>query len=240
MKLNCRAILTGYAIEQLHLALFGQAAVCCDTPLAPGEGRHCLPAQPGGTMDYCHGPHYLWGPYGTRGPAAGCICRDPGSAAPDFAAELLSGCGTAAGAGPALGRFGRRAAYQTLFPPPVDGGTRRSADRLLREEFFVSAPRRSLCLDASEATVAAARLLRPGDLSVYIGIPFCPTRCVYCSFVSQSVERCAPSAGAVFAGADPGNSPTPANYLPIRPIKSVPCIWAAVRRQHCPQSRWTG
>ena len=24
---------------------------------------------------------------------------------------------------------------------------------------------------------------------VYIGIPFCPTRCAYCSFVSQSIER---------------------------------------------------
>src|SRR5699024_9853347 len=32
-------------------------------------------------------------------------------------------------------------------------------------------------------------LLRPKDLSVYVGIPFCPTRCAYCSFVSQSVEK---------------------------------------------------
>ena len=24
---------------------------------------------------------------------------------------------------------------------------------------------------------------------MYIGIPFCPTRCAYCSFVSQSIER---------------------------------------------------
>ncbi len=27
------------------------------------------------------------------------------------------------------------------------------------------------------------------SLVVYVGIPFCPTRCVYCSFVSQSVEK---------------------------------------------------
>ncbi len=27
------------------------------------------------------------------------------------------------------------------------------------------------------------------DIAVYVGIPFCPTRCAYCSFVSQSVER---------------------------------------------------
>ena len=24
---------------------------------------------------------------------------------------------------------------------------------------------------------------------MYIGVPFCPTRCAYCSFVSQSVEK---------------------------------------------------
>ncbi|MDO4563519.1 MAG: coproporphyrinogen dehydrogenase HemZ [Clostridia bacterium] len=31
----------------------------------------------------------------------------------------------------------------------------------------------------------------PDGVSVYIGIPFCPTRCAYCSFISQSAERSA-------------------------------------------------
>ncbi len=30
---------------------------------------------------------------------------------------------------------------------------------------------------------------RPDSFSLYISIPFCPTRCSYCSFVSQSVEK---------------------------------------------------
>ena len=34
-----------------------------------------------------------------------------------------------------------------------------------------------------------ARRLEKRDIDVYVGIPFCPTRCAYCSFVSQSVER---------------------------------------------------
>ena len=38
-------------------------------------------------------------------------------------------------------------------------------------------------------TLEAVRLSEPTDLSVYIGIPFCPTRCSYCSFVSESIER---------------------------------------------------
>ena len=71
----------------------------------------------------------------------------------------------------------------------LSGGTRRSAERLMEKTFFVSPARSRLCVDASLATVAAQRLLAEHDLSVYIGIPFCPTRCAYCSFVSQSIER---------------------------------------------------
>lgn len=69
------------------------------------------------------------------------------------------------------------------------GGTRESADRMLRDLYFITPERRRLCLDASCATVRTAALLAPTDISVYVGIPFCPTRCAYCSFVSQSVER---------------------------------------------------
>ena len=79
----------------------------------------------------------------------------------------------------------------TKIPTKVllSGGTRREADRLLRDVYFISPERRRLCLDASEATVRAAERLAPTDLSLYVGIPFCPTRCAYCSFVSQSIER---------------------------------------------------
>ena len=74
----------------------------------------------------------------------------------------------------------------------LDGGTPRSADRMLREECFVLPERRTLCIDCSIATVEALKRLDKRSVSVYIGIPFCPTRCTYCSFVSQSIERCAP------------------------------------------------
>lgn len=71
----------------------------------------------------------------------------------------------------------------------LSGGTPATAERLLEREYFVSAPRRKLCVDTSLATVQAAGMLQPEDLSVYIGIPFCPTRCAYCSFVSLGIER---------------------------------------------------
>ncbi len=68
----------------------------------------------------------------------------------------------------------------------LGGGTAQSAERLLEESFFVTPARRKLCVQASLASVEAAALLEPEDLSVYIGIPFCPSRCSYCSFVSQT------------------------------------------------------
>lgn len=69
------------------------------------------------------------------------------------------------------------------------GGTPESADRLLEQTFFVTPARRKLCVQASLASAAAVERLIRSDVSVYIGIPFCPTRCSYCSFVSQTEGR---------------------------------------------------
>ena len=71
----------------------------------------------------------------------------------------------------------------------LEGGTVRSADRLLKNVYYVTEPRRALALDCSEATVRAANKLEKQDVSLYIGIPFCPTRCAYCSFVSRGVGK---------------------------------------------------
>ena len=71
----------------------------------------------------------------------------------------------------------------------LEGGTEASASRLLRDVYFVTPQRRKLALDCSRSTVRAYDLLDKNDLSLYIGIPFCPTRCAYCSFVSRSVGK---------------------------------------------------
>ena len=70
-----------------------------------------------------------------------------------------------------------------------EGGTEKQAQKLLETTYFVSPARAGLCVDASRHTLQTLSLLEPHDLSLYIGIPFCPTRCAYCSFVSQSVEK---------------------------------------------------
>jgi len=71
----------------------------------------------------------------------------------------------------------------------LEGATEGEADRLMRDVYFVTPQRRRLALDCSASTVRAASLLAPEDVSVYIGIPFCPTRCSYCSFVSRTVGK---------------------------------------------------
>ena len=68
----------------------------------------------------------------------------------------------------------------------LEGGTAESADRLLEQSFFVTPARRQLCVQSSLASLEAVKRLQSADVSVYIGIPFCPTRCSYCSFVSQT------------------------------------------------------
>ena len=55
--------------------------------------------------------------------------------------------------------------------------------------YCVSPARRRLALESAQAGLRAKRDLKPNDISLYIGIPFCPTRCAYCSFVSASVEK---------------------------------------------------
>ena len=71
----------------------------------------------------------------------------------------------------------------------LEGGTPESAGKLLEEVYYVTEDRRKLAVDCSMSTVHAASLLEQQDLSVYIGIPFCPTRCTYCSFVSRTIGK---------------------------------------------------
>ena len=71
----------------------------------------------------------------------------------------------------------------------LEGGTVKTADKLMRDTYYVTKERRELALDCSASTVRAASLLDPSHVSLYVGIPFCPTRCIYCSFVSRTIGK---------------------------------------------------
>lgn len=108
---------------------------------------------------------------------------------PGIAAELLSGRETAAARYAPMGRTGRRPTHENHYQASAGGGTPKSADELLRDVYYVTDDRRRLAVDCSVSTVRAVNMLQPSDLSLYVGIPFCPTRCTYCSFVSRTIGR---------------------------------------------------
>lgn len=63
------------------------------------------------------------------------------------------------------------------------------AEKLFISDYDVSPERARLCKETSLETLKVIDSLGKDDICLYIGIPFCPTRCSYCSFVSQSVEK---------------------------------------------------
>ena len=69
------------------------------------------------------------------------------------------------------------------------GATEAQACRELEREYHVSPRRARLAVECAWASLAEDRQLEEGQVSLYIGIPFCPTRCAYCSFVSADVGR---------------------------------------------------
>ncbi len=59
----------------------------------------------------------------------------------------------------------------------------------LREHYFVESKRAALVVRAAVIAMDMDKSIGPDDISLYVGIPFCPSRCHYCSFVSSETAR---------------------------------------------------
>ena len=57
------------------------------------------------------------------------------------------------------------------------------------KEYDVTRARAEICYETTLETEKAERFLTKESVCLYIGIPFCPTRCAYCSFVSQATKK---------------------------------------------------
>ncbi len=62
-----------------------------------------------------------------------------------------------------------------------------TAVSFFRDRFFVSNEKTQLALSVSKTEWAIIKKSPDNSFSLYISIPFCPTRCSYCSFVSHSI-----------------------------------------------------
>ncbi|MCL2055920.1 MAG: coproporphyrinogen dehydrogenase HemZ [Oscillospiraceae bacterium] len=71
------------------------------------------------------------------------------------------------------------------------GLTREGASQRLQNDYLALPDKTELALSVADiqAPILADNL--PRDFSLYVSIPFCPSRCLYCSFVSHEVHRCA-------------------------------------------------
>lgn len=75
------------------------------------------------------------------------------------------------------------------------GYTPAQVAQIMTDQYRVSPARRALAIRSAGIALDCKKSLHPKDISIYIGIPFCPSRCSYCSFVSHAIEK----AGALMA-----------------------------------------
>lgn len=70
-------------------------------------------------------------------------------------------------------------------------GSEEAAAEYMHRRLLVSEDKLLLCRRTLQAEDRLLALSRDDSFSLYISIPFCPTRCDYCSFVSRTIERAA-------------------------------------------------
>ena len=61
--------------------------------------------------------------------------------------------------------------------------------KILRDEYFLNQPKAALVVSVATAEAKIIKKAPKNSCSLYISIPFCPSRCSYCSFVSYTTPR---------------------------------------------------
>ncbi|MBQ7379080.1 MAG: coproporphyrinogen dehydrogenase HemZ [Clostridia bacterium] len=102
---------------------------------------------------------------------------------------ILAVCGEVCGYRPSWGMLTGVRPSKVATDLLKNGVSKTRVKRILTNEYFVIPKKAAL---ATEVALNESRIIAsPGkkDCSVYISIPFCPTRCAYCSFVSYTSKR---------------------------------------------------
>ena len=61
--------------------------------------------------------------------------------------------------------------------------------RILRDEYFLNPQKAALAVSVASTEIKIAKKMPKKTCSLYVSIPFCPSRCAYCSFVSYTTPR---------------------------------------------------
>jgi len=70
-----------------------------------------------------------------------------------------------------------------------DGMDATAIRKSLRNEYFVNPKKAALLTEIAIREEQIVQSISQNSCSLYVSIPFCPTRCAYCSFVSYSTKR---------------------------------------------------
>ena len=61
--------------------------------------------------------------------------------------------------------------------------------RILRDEYFLNSQKAALAVTVAQNEIKVLKRAPKNACSIYISIPFCPSRCSYCSFVSYTSKK---------------------------------------------------
>lgn len=70
-----------------------------------------------------------------------------------------------------------------------EGYDNQQIKEILLNLYNVEPQKADLAIKVSENETNILKLIEDNSISIYIGIPFCPTRCLYCSFVSSDLAK---------------------------------------------------
>ena len=195
MKLYYRGHDYKYAAEQMLLTLFPtERPEYADAPPGPGEDALVLSLSRGETWATATAA-LTWGGAEYRAARRCRVSELTDQLSADRALQRILklafyDAGTAAlGKEPPWGALTGVRPVKIPAKAMLAGASPAQAERVLRDTYRVSPGRRKLAMDCAQASLAAQRSLGEHEVSLYVGIPFCPTRCAYCSFVSADVGR---------------------------------------------------
>jgi len=194
-----------YVTEQTLLGLLPQERIAYGVP-TPSDPRWAVLSMKAPAQDAClittevgwdgKTAAYTW-----RGDLSGTDYQREGQRRRGLGMCIFKAVRAAAGIAPAWGSLTGVSPTKLVMEHLAHSRDPAETEGLLTEYYCVAPSRARMAVEAAEVSLQARGDLEPLDIAVYIGVPFCPTRCAYCSFVSQSVEKSfslvAPYAGAL-------------------------------------------
>jgi len=70
-----------------------------------------------------------------------------------------------------------------------EGFSDKKIRKSLKEEYEISDKKLDIMFMVADREMEVIKSLKPGSIGLYVDIPFCPSKCIYCSFASMSTQK---------------------------------------------------